>query len=90
MGGLGMGDGVWGIGDGPQSPIPNPHPQSPIPIYVNKFFNNIFLNLNFNKFHKIITKQRINLLIFNNIFNYLLNQYWSINLLILYHFPLSR
>jgi len=26
---LGFGDGVWGIGPNPQSPIPNP--QSPIP-----------------------------------------------------------
>ena len=33
--GLGIGDWGLGIGDwaNPQSPIPNPHPQSPIPIY---------------------------------------------------------
>jgi hypothetical protein len=32
---LGIGDGDWGLGIGPnpQSPIPNPHPQSPIPTY---------------------------------------------------------
>ena len=30
--GLGIGDWGLGIGDWAQSPIPNPHPQSPIPI----------------------------------------------------------
>jgi hypothetical protein len=29
--GLGIGDWGLGIGDWAQSPIPNPHPQSPIP-----------------------------------------------------------
>jgi len=32
-----MGDGGWGIGPNPQSPIPNPHPQSPIYIKKEKF-----------------------------------------------------
>ena len=32
--GLGIGDWGLGIGDWAQSPIPNPHPQSPIPIII--------------------------------------------------------
>ncbi len=31
--GLGIGDWGWGIGEGAQEPIPNPRPQSPIPIW---------------------------------------------------------
>jgi hypothetical protein len=37
--GLGIGDWGLGIGDWAQSPIPNPHPQSPIPLFLNKKFN---------------------------------------------------
>ena len=36
--GLGIGDWGLGIGDWAQSPIPNPHPQSPIPNFSNNFF----------------------------------------------------
>ena len=39
---MGIGDWGLGIGDWAQSPIPNPHPQSPIPIYLDKFY--YFLN----------------------------------------------
>jgi len=36
---MGIGDWGLGIGDWAQSPIPNPHPQSPIPkIIVNKIY----------------------------------------------------
>jgi len=35
--GLGIGDWGLGIGDWAQSPIPNPHPQSPIPIKFIKY-----------------------------------------------------
>jgi len=33
--GLGIGDWGLGIGANPQSPIPNPHPQSPLPFRNN-------------------------------------------------------
>ena len=32
--GLGIGDWGLGIGPNPQSPIPNPHPQSPLVLYI--------------------------------------------------------
>jgi len=31
--------GVWGLAPNPQSPIPNPHPQSPKILYQNKIIN---------------------------------------------------
>ena len=37
--GLGIGDWGLGIGPNPQSPIPNPHPQSPFLIFY-EFINN--------------------------------------------------
>jgi hypothetical protein len=40
---LGIGDWGLGIGDWAQSPIPNPHPQSPI--IINQHILNIYLNL---------------------------------------------
>jgi hypothetical protein len=45
---LGIGDWGLGIGDWAQSPIPNPHPQSPIPM--RKYllnFSKIIFTLNF-------------------------------------------
>jgi hypothetical protein len=42
-----MGFGVWGMGPNPQSPIPNPHPQSPC--------NNLIIYFN-------LIKEKINIL----------------------------
>ena len=38
-----MGIGDWGLGIGPQSPIPIPNPQSPIPNF--NYFNILILNI---------------------------------------------
>jgi len=49
---MGIGDWGLGIGDWAQSPIPNPHPQSPIPkknFLIFKLTNNFLYNKIINK-----------------------------------------
>ena len=41
---MGIGDWGLGIGDWGLGPIPNPHPQSPIPIYNLNYYNQNFNN----------------------------------------------
>ena len=82
--GLGIGDWGLGIGPNPQSPIPNPHPQSPfiliqffkiIYLKINKYSNNdmnnikLIIFINRIKYIKIILISKFILT-----FNYLPNQ----------------
>jgi len=56
---LGMGDGGWGIGPNPQSPIPNPQSPIPNPQYKNIIYIIIIIIINLNcyiKFRKKIKK----------------------------------
>jgi hypothetical protein len=48
--GMGIGDWGLGIGDWAQSPIPNPHPQSPIPITLyDTYIKSLKNKFNYNK-----------------------------------------